>query len=159
MVQFKLDPKDFNCLNTEYNIIPINNQNISQHYQLIQEAIGHFNRELEWDEMFTFEEATNRVQNGMVMYIGVINATVFGYVWFKEYVNNRFLFNLFVRNDVADKTYTGKEFASDVINRYECNKAIHCEVDKWNEKSIKLFKKLGFKTSWSEKSFYKKHLC
>lgn len=148
MVQFKLDPKDFNYLSTEYDVTRINNQNLTNHYQLIQEAIGYFNSEVEWDEMFTFEEAVSRVQNGMVMYIGVIDATVFGYVWFKEYVNNRFLFNLFVRNHVANKTYTGKEFASDVINRYEYGKVIRCEVDDWNERSIKLFKRLGFKTSW-----------
>jgi hypothetical protein len=148
MIQFKLDPKDFNYLNAEYDIAPINNQNVPQHYQLMQEAIGYFNSEVEWDEMFTFEEAVSRVQNGMVMYIGVIDTTVFGYVWFKEYINNRFLFNLFIRNNVADKTYTGKEFVSDVINRYEYGKVIHCEVDDWNEKSIKLFKKLGFKASW-----------
>jgi hypothetical protein len=98
--------------------------------------------------MFTFQDAISRVQNGMTMYVGVSDVDIFGYVWFKDYSSDRFLFNLFVRNDVANKTYTGKEFVSDVINRYEFNKVIHCEVDEWNEKSIKLFKKIGFQLSW-----------
>ena len=145
MIPFKLDPRDFNCLNTEYHIINITNQNLSDYYSLIEDSIRYFNNEHKWDSMFTFEDAISRVQNGMIMYVGVLEADVFGYVWFREFNNSRFLFNLFVRNNVTNKTYTGKEFVSDVIGRYEHGKVIHCEVDEWNEKSIKLFKKLGFK--------------
>lgn len=145
MIQFKLNPKDFNYLNTTYNVVPINNQNLSHCYPLIQDSIKYFNIEKKWDGMFTFEDAVSRIQNGMTMYVGLLDIDVFGYVWFREYNNDRFLFNLFVRNKITNKTYTGKEFVSDVINRYEYDKVIHCEVDEWNEKSIRLFKKVGFK--------------
>jgi len=145
MIQFKLNPKDFNYLNTTYNVVPINNQNLSHCYPLIQDSIKYFNIEKKWDGMFTFEDAVSRIQNGMTMYVGLLDIDVFGYVWFREYNNDKFLFNLFVRNKITNKTYTGKEFVSDVINRYEYDKVIHCEVDEWNEKSIRLFKKVGFK--------------
>jgi RimJ/RimL family protein N-acetyltransferase len=145
MIQFKLNPKDFNYLNTTYNVVPINNQNLSHYYSLIQDSIKYFNIEKKWDGMFTFEDAVSRIQNGMTMYVGLLDIDVFGYVWFREYNNDRFLFNLFVRNKITNKTYTGKEFVSDVINRYEYDKVIHCEVDEWNEKSIRLFKRIGFK--------------
>jgi hypothetical protein len=145
MITLKLDPKDFNCLNTEYNVIPISDQNLSDYYSLIQNSIEYFNSEIEWENMFTFEDTVNRVQDGMTMYAGLLDNNVFGYVWFKDYKDGRLLFNLFVRNKVSDKSYTGKEFTSDIINRYEYDKNIYCEVDEWNEKSIKLFKRLGFK--------------
>lgn len=145
MIPFKLDFKDFNCLNTEYSIIPISNNNIEQSYTLINNSIEHFNAEIEWRGMFNFGEAMNRIKSGMTMYVGVMDETIFGYVWFKDYKDGRFLFNLFVRNKVNSKPYTGKEFVSDVINRYEYDKVIHCEVDEWNEKSIRLFKRIGFK--------------
>jgi hypothetical protein len=76
--------------------------------------------------------------------MGIFDSDVFGHVWFSDYKDGRFLFNLFVRNNVQEKKYTGKEFVSDIIFRHEYDKSIYCEVDEWNEKSIKLFEKLGF---------------
>jgi len=74
----------------------------------------------------------------------MIDAGVFGYVWFDNKDDGRSLFNLFVRNKVNVKNYSGQEFVSDIIYRFEYDKVIYSEVDEWNEKSIKLFKKLGF---------------
>jgi hypothetical protein len=145
MISFKLYPSNFNYLNTQYKIIPITIENITHNYPLIQDSIKYFNNEIKWDGMFNFKDAITRIQNGMIMYVGIMDENAFGYVWFKEYNNDRFLFNLFVRNNIVHKTYTGTKFVSDIINRYENNKIIHCEVDEWNEKSIKLFKKIGFK--------------
>jgi RimJ/RimL family protein N-acetyltransferase len=145
MIQFKLDPKDFNYLGIKCNIIPVTFMNVDKHINLIIESIGYFHDEINWDEMFTTGDALWRIRNGMVMYILMGNDEALGHVWFSNHPDGRLLYNLFVRNKVNPKPYSGKEFVSDVINRYEYNKVIHCEVDEWNEKSIRLFKKVGFK--------------
>ena len=95
--------------------------------------------------MFTLEEASSRVLNNMRMYIGLIDSKVFGHIWFRDYRDGRYLFNLFVTNKTEVKNYTGTEFASDIINRFENEYPVYADVDKWNEKSIKLFNRLGFK--------------
>jgi RimJ/RimL family protein N-acetyltransferase len=109
------------------------------------DAIRYFKEELEWDKMFDFVDAQRRITNGEIMYVGMIDCDLFGYVWFKDLDNDRKLYNLFVRNQVEDKKYTGKEFLSDVIYRFENNKTIYCEVDEWNTKSLRLFERLGFR--------------
>ena len=144
MINFKLDHTNFNHLKSEYEIVEINNETFSNTYWLIFNAIDHFKQEIAWDGMFDFYEAHKRILNGMKMYVGVINKDVFGYVWFKNDKDGRTLFNLFVRNQVEVKKYTGKEFVSDIIYRYENNMPIYSEVDEWNVKSIKLFLRLGF---------------
>lgn len=144
MINFKLEQVNFNHLGTKYEIVEINKDTLPNNHWLIFNAIKYFNEEIQWDGMFDFTDVQERVSNGMVMYIGIIDSNVFGYVWFKPEQENRSLFNLFVRNQVEDKKYTGKEFLSDVISRFENNKTIYCEVDEWNTKSLRLFERLGF---------------
>jgi RimJ/RimL family protein N-acetyltransferase len=144
MINFKLIPGCLNHLDTQYKVILITLNNFKYYYTLIDDSIKNFNSELDWDNMFTLDDASQRLKDGMVMYVGMVDSGVFGHVWFKNHEDGRFLFNLFVKNNVYNKTYTGKEFVSDIIYRFEYDKTIYCEVDDWNEKSIKLFKRLGF---------------
>ena len=144
MINFKLDQDKFNDLKTKYKIIKINSDNFKYSYRLIIDSIKYFNSEIEWDGMFDFNTAHKRISSGMTMYVGMMDSDVFGHVWFRDENKSRYLFNLFVRNIIPEKNYTGKEFLSHVISKYEFNKSILCEVDEWNEKSIKLFKRLGF---------------
>lgn len=145
MINFKLDPSNFNYLGIDCIIIPISFLNCQNYKNLIQNCIDYFNAEIEWDKMFNLNEALTRISNGMILYVCMSNDQPVGYVWFKETENNeRTLFNLFFRNKDIIKKYTGQEFVSSTIQTYENNKIILCEVDEWNVKSIKLFKKLGF---------------
>jgi RimJ/RimL family protein N-acetyltransferase len=144
MINFKLEQTNFNHLKTQYEAVPVTLSNFGDSYNLIDSSIKNFKSEIEWEELFTLDEAHQRLTEGMVMYVGVIDFNVFGHVWFKNHNDGRFLFNLFVRNQVEDKKYTGKEFLSDVIYRFENNKTIYCEVDEWNIKSLRLFERLGF---------------
>ena len=156
MINLKLSPGNFNYLGTEYSdprgfndrngIIQVNSENYRRLYWKISESIHNFNMEIEWGDMFDLPIAYNRFKDGMTMYLLISDWYVVGHVWFKDYKDGRFLFNLFVRNKNIIKTYTGKEFVSDVINRFENNRTIYCEVDDWNIKSIKLFDRLGFIT-------------
>jgi ribosomal protein S18 acetylase RimI-like enzyme len=81
----------------------------------------------------------------MRMYIGLIDSKVFGHVWFRNYKDGSYLFNLFVKNKAKTENYTGTKFTSDIISRFENEYPIYVNVDEWNEKSIKLFDRLGFK--------------
>lgn len=145
MINFKLNPNNFNYLGIECDITTITFLNYQRYENIIKKCIDHFNEEIEWNGMFDINQAINRLSDGMVLYVCLYNTEPLGYVWFKETNNNeRKLFNLFFRNKNIVKKYTGKEFVSSVINTHENNKIIFCEVDEWNEKSIKLFKKLGF---------------
>ena len=148
MINFKLNPKDFNYLGTEYEVIEITKYNYKDYISLIEKTIQNFNNEIEWDKMFDLNEAILRLEDNATFYIGIINNEPFGHVWF-EFIDtmssNKFLYNLFIKNKVENKTYTGREFVSDIIFRFNRGIKIFCEVDEWNEKSIKLFEKLGFK--------------
>jgi hypothetical protein len=95
MISFKLDNFDFNCLGVKYNIIKIDNTNFEHYKHHIIESINNFNSEIEWDNMFTLDESNRRVFNNMRMYIGLIDSQVFGHVWFKDYNDGVYLFNLF----------------------------------------------------------------
>jgi len=144
MINFKLSPENFNNLMVEHRIVPITFLNLEHYIKLIETCIVHFNEEIEWDDMHTITDAIKRIKNGMVMYVGMTDTGVLGYVWFTDHLDGRRLFNLFVRNKVDKKDYSGKEFLSNVISKFESTAAIYSEVDEWNEKSIKLFQRLGF---------------
>lgn len=141
MIKFKLDPENFNYLNTQYDIIQVDMSNYFDHVDLIKKTIKNFNDEIEWADMFNLQKAMYRFEYGMMMYIGIIDNEPFGHVWF----DRSYLFNLFVRNQIENKTYSGKEFVSDVLHKYYNNRIIYCEVDDWNTKSINLFTRLGFR--------------
>jgi hypothetical protein len=144
MISFTLSENNFIPLQREYTIIKVDNLNFERNKNYVLDSIHNFNSEIKWDNMFTLEESKNRVFNNMRMYIGLIDSEVFGHVWFKDYNDGVYLFNLFVKNNTTNKTYTGTEFTSDIINRFETQYPIYADVDDWNVKSIRLFKKLGF---------------
>ena len=144
MINFILESNNFNYLGVKCNVVPINFLNYHHYINLIEKCIECFNDEIEWEGMFNINEASNRLSNGMSLYLCMGDIEPMGYVWFKEQDNKRTLFNLFFRNKNVVKKYNGQEFVSSVIETYENNKTIFCEVDNWNKKSLKLFKKLGF---------------
>lgn len=145
MINFKLEPENFNYLNTNYNLIAIYKYNFTDNINLIEQTIKNFNDEIIWDKMFDINEAKQRVDYGMCMVIVVYENKPFGHLWLKDYIDGKFLFNLFVVNKTDNKFYTGQEFVSNVIQKVLPYENVYCEVDDWNEKSIKLFKRLGFK--------------
>jgi RimJ/RimL family protein N-acetyltransferase len=145
MISFSLSKNDFTLLGIEYNIVKIDRNNFESNKQYVTDSINNFNLEIEWNEMFTLEEASSRVFNNMRMYVGLVDSKIFGHVWFRDYKDGSYLFNLFIKNKAKTGNYTGTEFASDIINRFENKYPVYADVDEWNKKSIKLFNRLGFK--------------
>lgn len=143
MLKFKLE--HFECKHqNNIIIVKITIENYKNYFHLIENTINYFKNEIKWDDMFEIENVIERLEQNMTLYLGLYDGDVYSHVWFKDDNDGKLLFNLFVRNDVIFKPYTGKEFVSNIINRYESNQNIYCNVDEWNEKSIKLFKSLGF---------------
>lgn len=145
MILFSLSESDFTPLRIEYNIVKVDQSNFKNNRQYVLDSINNFNLEIEWDKMFTLEEANSRVSDNMRMYIGLVNSKVVGHVWFRDYKDGSYLFNLFVKNKAKTENYTGTEFTSDIINRFENKYPVYADVDEWNKKSIKLLNRLGFK--------------
>lgn len=145
MISFSLSENNFISLGIGYNIVKVDQSNFESNRHYVLDSINNFNSEIEWNEMFTLEEAGSRVFNNMRMYIGLIDSKVFGHAWFRDYKDGSYLFNLFVKNKAKTENYTGTKFTSDIINRFENKYPIYADVDEWNEKSIKLFNRLGFK--------------
>lgn len=145
MISFSLSKNNFISLGIGYNIVKVDQSNFESNRHYVLDSINNFNSEIEWNEMFTLEEAGSRVFNNMRMYIGLIDSKVFGHAWFRDYKDGSYLFNLFVKNKAKTENYTGTKFTSDIINRFENKYPIYADVDEWNEKSIKLFNRLGFK--------------
>jgi len=145
MISFSLSENNFISLGIGYNIVKVDQSNFESNRHYVLDSINNFNSEIEWNEMFTLEEAGNRVFNNMRMYIGLIDSKVFGHAWFRDYKDGSYLFNLFVKNKAKTENYTGTKFTSDIINRFENEYPIYADVDEWNEKSTKLLRRLGFK--------------
>lgn len=141
---FKLFPKDFNYLEIECPVVKITKSNYMEYDDQIRNSIILFNNEIQWSRMYTYDDAIKRIVNDNILYLFMYNSEILGHVWFKDYLDGRFLYNLFVRNKDLIKKYKGKEIVSSLIHQYENGKIIYSYVDDWNAKSINLFKRLGF---------------
>jgi RimJ/RimL family protein N-acetyltransferase len=146
MISLSLSKNDFAPLGIEYNVVKVDQSNFENNRQYVLDSINNFNIELKWDEMFTFEEASSRIYNNMKVYIGLIDSKVFGHLWFRDYKDGSYAFNLFVKNRAKTENFIATEFASDVLNRFENKYPVYCDVDEWNKKSLKLVSRLGFKS-------------
>lgn len=143
MLKFKLAYDNFRNNGTSDDVLCVHSWD--EHVaQVVQKEIVFFNEEIEWDGMFDLGIARDRILSGMTLYVLLIDNEPVGHVWLRDECDGRFLFNLFVRNKVATKTWSGKEFVSTVIDRFERGRTIYCEVDEWNSRSIRLFMSLGF---------------
>jgi len=145
MINLRLIPSDFTPVDFNHNVIKITKINLESRIKLIESSIECFNDEIQWDGMYNIEEAIKRIENSDILYIGMNDLGVIGHTWFNSHLDGRKVFNLFVRNKIHKKDYSGKEFLSCVISRFENNKTIYCEVDEWNTKSLQLLQRLGFR--------------
>ena len=140
MINFTLIPINFVPIDLVCEVIEVDVNNFEYHKNNIIELIDSFNSEIRWDDMFNINDVNKRIIHGQRLFIGYSKNIPFGYVWFDDNT----LYNLYVRNNLPNKNYSGKGFVSKVVKTYYADRIINCEVDEWNVKSIKLFKRLGF---------------
>lgn len=140
MIKLRLDYQDLlhRDLSIKLNIFQTNDPGI------IQESIDNFNEEIDWENMFNLDIALNRISVGDKFFVAKHDENLFGYCWLKENSKNKyFIYNVFSKKLPKIREYGATDMLYFVIKN-NTRGEIYSEVDKWNNKSINMFKKLGF---------------
>lgn len=139
VTNWKIDLKDFTPQKFE-NVRQIINPN----YADLRREIMCFNEEIEWDGMWTFEDAKVRLMDGWIFVGFFVDHQIKGWVWLD--VNNKLLQNLYV-NKSHRNFYNAKKL---VITLSSISKSlgydkIYAEIDGWNKNSHLVATDCGWK--------------
>jgi len=105
----------------------------------VQASIDSFNKNHDWKEMWTIEEAKDRLNNNHQLFLGVDkDDKPLAHVWFNEDL----LYNAYV-NPEREYGY-GEAFIKSCLNSIKYN-TVKLYCDDWNIRAQKFFEKIGFK--------------
>jgi len=109
----------------------------------LQTAIDLFQDELNWDKMWSVEDAKQRLEDGWLFSVLEINDELKGWYWL-DYETKEGL-NLYVHKDCRGYGY-GFELISYIITAAKLQQLdyVWAQIDEWNTASQKLFLKCGF---------------
>lgn len=144
MLTYYLEKNTLIPIDKESSFLEVNQSNFNDLTHVVQQSIDLFNSELIWDEMFNMETSRNRTLTGRRMFIGVENNKVYGYFWVEVIDDFYYIYNLFTTKNIKNFGYAGRHLLCTVINKVLFDKPCFCKIDEWNQKSINLFKKIGF---------------
>ena len=108
-------------------------------YLIIKHCIKMFNDELNWDMMFNLDDAQDRILNGHKFFVAYHEKKIYGYCWLDDDI----IYNVFSKQHTGNRNYGATDMIYLVIKNHT-NGPVKSFVDEWNEKSINVFKKLGF---------------
>jgi hypothetical protein len=108
-------------------------------YQVIKHCIKMFNDEISWDMMFNLDEAQDRILNGHKFFVAYYKNEIYGYCW----LDDNIIYNVFSKQQTDKRNYGATDMIYLIIKNH-INGPVKSFVDEWNEKSIHVFKKLGF---------------
>ena len=133
---------NYKILNTkDYEHIPgllwVQPQTICSLENTIQTSIDNFNNNVEWEDMWTLEQAYERLEKGHDLFLGVTEDGPMAHVWFE----NDYLYNAFV--DPRRVKGYGVRFIQACLNFMEYD-YIRLYCDDWNIRAQKFFEKVGF---------------
>jgi len=119
--------------------IKIDKNNYKLYSDLIKKSIQLFNDEIEWDNMWDYNESIKRFNNNHIMYIMIENNSPLGYVWYdKNYLYNTFVTEKRIKGDSQNFiNYT----LYDIKTKYT---TVQCQCDDWNIRAQRFFKGIGF---------------
>lgn len=124
--------------NTEINVFE------TKDHTLIQTSIDNFNNEIKWDGMFDLNEANRRFSNNSIMFVALHDDLVYGHCWLAKISDTEYkIYNVYSKQTENVRNYGATDMLFYVIKNYT-NGIVVSDVDEWNEKSINMFKKLGF---------------
>lgn len=109
----------------------------------LQTAIDLFQEELNWDKMWSVEDAKQRLDDGWLFSVLEIDNKLRGWYWL-NYKTKEGL-NLYVHKDFRGQDY-GFGLISYIITAAKLRQldCVWAQVDEWNTASQKLFLKCGF---------------
>jgi Asp-tRNA(Asn)/Glu-tRNA(Gln) amidotransferase B subunit len=148
MKQYQLNKENY-IEEPDLSIIHIYNKTWLESYKdSIQLLIEYFNQEYTWNDMFTLEDAMNRILiNGDNLFLLFMNTRVIGYVWFKEIDSKTtFGYNLYVTKKIDRPKSAPKWFYNKVSGIMLKNyKTIKVEIEDWNKVVFDLVESIGYK--------------
>jgi hypothetical protein len=135
---------------TNFEVININSSNLSvskvqldnfsNYIDKVQISIDKFNSQINWVNMWSLNEAQERLLNENILYLLLKNESPIGHVWYKE----GFLFNAFVSNERLDgeSQWFIEQTMQDRNNSgYE---TITLYTEYWNHRANSFWKKLKY---------------
>lgn len=139
-----LYPENFVNQNTICPFIKIDKSNYMEHLSIVKECIDLFHIEVNWDGMYTLDDAIQRFETGYSNFVIISDGIIYGYIWSIWEDKILFFENMFMRNNQIVKKWKGREFLSSIINNHCNNCEVYYYVDSWNIASIKMTQSLGF---------------
>ena len=104
----------------------------------IKASIDLFNREIEWDAMWDFEQGKSRIQKpNYKLFLLEVDSEVKGHAWF----HNGYLHNMFISKTRPDNISV--KFLQGTFN-FIPEAWIGLRVDEWNKRAQRYFEKVGF---------------
>ena len=142
-MNYKRDLLEYEKVKIESDIERI--QWISEYKNKIEKEIENFQEELNWDKMWSVEEAISRLETGWYFNVLNINNYITGWVWFKPIEN--ILCNLYVNKEFRRKGH-GKQLIYSIMNlaKDESIDTIYAEVDWWNDSGHLAFSRTGWRS-------------
>ena len=109
----------------------------------LQTAIDLFQEELNWDKMWSVEDAKQRLEDGWLFSVLQIDNKLRGWYWL-NYETKEGL-NLYVHKDSRNQGY-GFGLISYIITAAKLRQLdyVWAQVDEWNEMSKRLFTRCGY---------------
>ena len=138
MIKWEVDLSEFKPL--KFNNIK---QVISPDYSDLSREIAAFNKEIDWDKMWTIDDAKDRLAAGWV-FIGLfVNNKIKGWVWLN--VTNCLLCNLYVNKEYRNLGNAKKLVLKlhSLAKELKIQK-IYSETDVWNIHSKQVFMSTGY---------------
>jgi hypothetical protein len=141
-MKFELNINDYNLIE-ELTILQYKNDLLSDD---IKKLITYFNSEFKWDDMFNFNDVTNRIQNGHLLFILYYGNKAIGYIFFEPKSDTEFvLYNLYVTNKVKRPNYAAQWFINKCIKLLpNSTLKVSCMCEDWHHTAHNLFKINGF---------------
>ena len=142
-MNYKRDLLEYEKVKIESDIKRI--QWIGEYKKKIEKEIENFQEELNWDGMWSVEDAISRLETGWYFNVLNINNYITGWVWFNSVEN--ILCNLYVNKEFRSKGH-GKQLIYSIMNLAKDDNidTIYTEVDWWNDSGRLAFSRTGWRS-------------
>lgn len=141
MIQYTIETSQFKDYHPEgpYRIGLVMNPN----YADLRREIMVFNHEIDWEDMWTFEDAKERLSQGWLFVCLFIDHQIKGWVWLNTKTNT--LTNLYVNKDYRNNGYATQLVKQLTKESYTIGvENIKSYVDDWNHSSHSVFNKCNW---------------